>query len=47
MKDKIYPVLTTSSGVTAAFLARELVSASWRGDTEPPLDPADRRTSWR
>lgn len=47
MKDRLYLVLTTASGVTAAFLARKLVSALWRGDAEPPLNPADRRISWR
>jgi hypothetical protein len=30
----------------AAMAARKIVSALWRGRTEPPLNPADRRVSW-
>jgi hypothetical protein len=42
-----YEALSAAAGLLAAVAARKLVSAVWRGDAEPPLNPADRRVSWR
>lgn len=47
MKKLAYGGLSALAGLLAAVAARKIVSALWRGDTEPPLNPADRRTSWR
>jgi hypothetical protein len=47
MKQLTYNALSTVAGIAAAVAARTLVSALWRSDTETPLNPADRRTSWR
>jgi hypothetical protein len=47
MKQLTYNALSTVAGIAAAVAARKLVSAMWRSDTETPLNPADRRTSWR
>jgi hypothetical protein len=47
MKKLIYNALSTVAGIAAAVAARKIVSALWRSDTETPLNPADRRTSWR
>jgi hypothetical protein len=47
MKQLTYNALSTVAGIAAAVAARKLVSALWRSDTETPLNPADRRTSWR
>jgi hypothetical protein len=47
MKKIGYRALSAAAGVLAAVAARKLVSAVWRGDVEPPLNPADRRVSWR
>ncbi len=46
MKKLTYNALSTIAGIAAAVLARKIVSALWRSDTETPLNPADRRTSW-
>jgi hypothetical protein len=47
MKKLTYNALSTVAGLAAAVVARKIVSALWRSDTEPPLNPADRRTTWR
>ncbi len=47
MKKLTYNALSTVAGIAAAIVARKIVSALWRSDTEPPLNPADRRTSWQ
>jgi len=47
MKKLTYNTLSTIAGIAAAVAARKIVSALWRSDTEPPLNPADRRTSWQ
>lgn len=47
MKKIGYEALSAAAGLLAAVAARKLVSAVWRGDAEPPLNPADRRVSWR
>jgi len=46
MKKLTYNALSTVAGIAAAIVARKIVSTLWRSDTEPPLNPADRRTSW-
>ena len=47
MKKLTYNALSTVAGLAAAVLARKIVSALWRSDTDTPLNPADRRTSWK
>jgi hypothetical protein len=47
MKKLTYNAMSTIFGLVAAVAVRKLVSALWRSDTETPLNPADRRTSWR
>lgn len=47
MKKVTYQALSTLAGILAAVAARKVVSALWRSDTETPLNPADRRTSWQ
>jgi hypothetical protein len=47
MKKLSYNALSTVAGIAAAVAARKIVSALWSSDTETPLNPADRRTSWR
>ena len=47
MKQLSYNALSTVAGILAAVAARKVVSALWRSDTETPLNPADRRTSWQ
>ena len=47
MKKLSYNAVSTIAGLVAAVAARKIVSALWRSDTETPLNPADRRTSWR
>lgn len=47
MKNLTYQLLSAFAGIVAAVTARKVVSALWRGDAEPPLNPADRRISWR
>ena len=47
MKKLTYDTLSTIAGIAAAVAARKIVSALWRSDTEPPLNLADRRTSWQ
>ncbi len=47
MKQMTYNALSTAAGIAAAVLARKIVSALWRSDTDTPLNPADRRTSWQ
>ena len=47
MKKLTYDALSTIAGIAAAVAARKIVSALWRSDTEPPLNPADRRASWQ
>ncbi len=47
MKKLTYNALSTGAGLLAALAARKIVSALWRSDTETPLNPADRRTSWQ
>ena len=47
MKKLTYNALSTVAGIAAAVAARKIVSALWRSDTATPLNPADRRTSWR
>ncbi len=47
MKKLTYNALSTIVGIGAAVAARKIVSALWRSDTETPLNPADRRTSWQ
>jgi hypothetical protein len=47
VKKLTYEGLSALAGLMAALVARKVVSALWRGDTEPPLNPADRRISWR
>jgi hypothetical protein len=46
MKKLIYNALSTVAGLVAALAVRKVISALWRSDTETPLNPADRRTSW-
>ncbi len=46
MKRLIYNGLSAAAGLAAAVAARKGVSAIWPSDTDPPLNPADRRTSW-
>jgi hypothetical protein len=46
MKKLGYEALSAAAGLLAAVAARKLVTAIWRGDAEPPLNPADRRVSW-
>jgi hypothetical protein len=45
MKKLAYRALSTVAGIGAAVAARKIVSALWQSDTDPPLNPADRRTS--
>lgn len=47
MKKISYRAVSAAAGILAAVAARKVVSALWRGDVEPPLNPADRRVSWR
>jgi hypothetical protein len=47
MKKLTYNALSTIAGLVAAVAARKIVSALWRSDTDTPLNPADRRTSWK
>ncbi len=47
MEKLIYRALSGLAGIVAAMAARKLVSAFWRGSTEPPLNPADRRVTWK
>ncbi len=47
MKKLTYNALSTVAGIAAAVLARKIVSALWSSDTDTPLNPADRRTSWQ
>jgi hypothetical protein len=47
MKTLTYKALSTVAGIVAAVAARQIVSALWRSDTDTPLNPAARRTSWR
>ena len=47
MKKLTYSALSTVAGIGAAVLARKIVSALWQSDTDTPLNPADRRTSWQ
>jgi len=47
MKKLTCNALSTIASIAAAVAARKIVSALWRSDTEPPLNPADRRTSWQ
>ena len=47
MKKLTYNAMSTVAGILAAVAARKVVSALWRSDTETPLNPADRRTSWQ
>ena len=47
MKQLTYKAISTGAGIAAAGAARKIVSALWRSDTATPLNPADRRTSWR
>jgi hypothetical protein len=47
MKKLTYNALSTVAGIAAAVAARNIVSALWSSDTDTPLNPADRRTSWR
>ena len=47
MKKLSYNAMSTLAGIAAAVAARKVVSALWRSDTQTPLNPADRRTSWR
>ena len=47
MKKLTYNALSTVAGIAAAVAARKIVSALWSSDTETPLNPADRRISWR
>ncbi len=47
MKKLTYNAFSTVAGIVAAIAARKIVSALWRSDTETPLNPADRRTSWQ
>lgn len=47
MRSMTYRAASAGAGMIAAMLTRKLVSALWRGDAEPPLNPADRRVSWR
>jgi hypothetical protein len=46
MKKLTYNALSSIAGLVAAVAVRKIVSALWRSDTETPLNPADRRTSW-
>jgi hypothetical protein len=46
MKKLTYNALSTIAGLVAAVAVRKIISALWRSDTETPLNPADRRTSW-
>jgi hypothetical protein len=46
MKKLTYDALSTIAGLVAAVAARKIISALWSSDTETPLNPADRRTSW-
>jgi hypothetical protein len=46
MKKLGYEALSAAAGLLAAVAARKLVTAVWRGDPQPPLNPADRRVSW-
>lgn len=47
MKTATYQLVSACAGIIAAMSARKMVSALWRGDAEPPLNPADRRVTWR
>ena len=47
MKFVAYRSLAGVAGIVSAFAARQLVSALWRGEADPPLNPADRRISWK
>ena len=47
MKKLTYPALSAMAGIAAAVAARKIVSALWSSETETPLNPAERRTSWR
>jgi hypothetical protein len=47
MKNLTYQALSGAAGIAAAVAARKIVSALWSSDTETPLNPADRRTSWK
>lgn len=47
MKKLMYRSLSGLAAAGAALAARKLVSMVWRSDTEPPLNPSDRRISWK
>jgi hypothetical protein len=47
MKQLSFRAISGLAGLLAALATRQLVSALWRGDTDPPLNPADRRISWK
>lgn len=46
MKKLTYNALSSIAGLVAAVAVRKVISALWSSDTETPLNPADRRTSW-
>lgn len=46
MRKLSYEALSALAGILAAVAARKIVSALWRGDVDPPLNPADTRNSW-
>lgn len=46
-KKLLYEGVSAGAGLVAAMVAKKVVSAMWRGDNDPPLNPADRRVSWR
>lgn len=46
MKKLTYNALSSMAGLVAAVAVRKVISALWSSDTETPLNPADRRTSW-
>lgn len=47
MQQAAYRALTAMAGLATAFAARKIVSGLWRGSVDPPLNPADRRITWR
>lgn len=47
MHASAWKMVSVGSGVLAAVGARKLIAAIWPGSHHPPLNPADRRISWR
>lgn len=46
MKKLMWNAIAAGAGIIAATSIRKMISALWPGSADPPVNPADRRTSW-